>query len=403
MTAPVLEPGARRIAFVIEKLAQRGGGAERVLIETANALQQRGHQVEIISHEYRGRPPSYPTVAGVILSNLRPPNRPRLNQAIQPLRAALHRLPDLPGPDRIVWLSRNGSFWRRLQTHLRSTRPDVVIAFMPPAISALAQVSVSHPMRRVASMHNAPEQDFNNPQRWDPSALDRRRRLALMSKIDRIAVLLPEYQDWYPDHLRKRVSVMPNAVTPIAKDKLTQAKRERVVMSVGRLANVKRHPLLLESWARLAGDFPDWSLQIFGEGPLRADLEQKIQSLGLQDSVTLMGHRADIGAHYLKSSILAHPAEFEGFPLAVTESLASGLPVIGFDDCSGLNRLVQDEVNGLLVPATDTRAADYAQSLARVMRDDDLRARLSAGGPGSVAQYAPAKVIDMWEELLFES
>lgn len=397
----VLKPQAKRIAFVIEKLAQRSGGAERVLIDTANALSLRGHHVEIISHEYRGLPPFYATSPGVILSNLCMPQRPRWKQILHPFRKALHRLPDLPPLDRAVWVSRNGAFWRRLQQHLRATRPDAVIGFMPPAISAIALAKTDHPMRRIASMHNAPAQDFRNPQRWDPSRLDRRRRFDLMSKIDKIAVLLPEYRDWYPEKLQDRVLVLPNAVTPVASEVLAASNRGHTVVSVGRLATVKRHGMLIDGWSRLAERFPAWKLQIFGEGPIKADLEAQILALGLKDKVTLMGHRPDIAQYYLTSSILAHPAEFEGFPLAVTEALASGLPVVGFEDCSGLNRLVQDGVNGRLVSAEGDRAGNFAEALGQLMADPGLRRSLGAAGPGSVAAYAPDKIIDMWEQMLF--
>ncbi|WP_101341190.1 glycosyltransferase family 4 protein [Cereibacter azotoformans] len=400
-TSPVLDPKAKRIAFVIEKLAQRSGGAERVLVETANALSRRGHHVEIISHEYRGAPPFYATAPGVILSNLRMLQRTRWKRMLHPFREAMHRLPDLPVFDRAVWFSRNGAFWRRLQLHLRAVRPDVVIGFMPPAISAVALAKTDHRMRRVASMHNAPEQDFHNPARWDPSRLDRRRRLALMSKIDKIAVLLPEYRDWYPVNLQDRVLVLPNAVTPIAPEVLAASRRGHTVISVGRLATVKRHGILIDSWSRLAGRFPDWKLQIFGEGPIKAELEAQILARGLEGKVILMGHRSDIAQCYLTASILAHPAEFEGFPLAVTEALASGLPVVGFEDCSGLNRLVQDGVSGRLVSAEGDRVENFAKALGQLMADDELRLSLGAAGPSSVAAYAPDKVIDMWEEMLF--
>lgn len=400
MTVSRRSPG-RHIVFVIEKLAQRSGGAERVLVETANAMARRGYRVEIVTHEYRGLAPYYPLAPGVILSNLRPSRRTKWRAIIDRARRVLERAPDLSGLDRLVWLSRNGGFWRRLGAHLRAVQPDVAIAFMPPAITALGLARTSHPMRRVASMHNAPEQDFLNPARWDPSRLDRRRRLQLMSRMDRIAVLLPEHRDWYPADLRPKLSILPNAVTPVAPECLAAAQRRKVVISVGRLASVKRHQLLLEVWARIAPRFPDWELRIFGEGPLRNNLQAQIDALGLR-SAHLMGHTGPIGEQYLAAAILAHPAEFEGFPLAVTEALASGLPVVGFADCSGLNRLVVDGANGLLVPAEGDRLGHYAEALSGLMADEPRRLALGAAGPASVAVYAPSTIIDMWEDLLFE-
>lgn len=397
-------PRRLKLCFVIEKLADRSGGAERVLIETANALADRGHQVELLSHEFRGKPPFYPLRFGVVHTNLRPPrvNRRRLRRYVDALRESLHaRFKVVPAPlDRLLWLSKNGGFWRRLQRHLAANRPDAVIAFMPPAITALALAEPGYPVRRLASMHNAPEQDFHNPARWDPSPLDRKRRLALMPRMDRILVLLPEYRDWYPPALREKAVVMPNAVTPVAPRLLKRAARGPLVISVGRLATVKRHELLIDAWARIGAEFPDWELRIFGTGPLEAQLEARIERHGLGGKVRLMGHTQHIMKQYLAASLLAHPAEFEGFPLAVTEALAAGLPVVGFEDCSGVNRLVRDGGNGLLVPAAGDRTENFATALAGLMRDEARRRSLGAAGPASMMDYTPDKVIDLWEDVL---
>lgn len=405
----------RRITFVIEKLAHRSGGAERVLIDTANALYERGYQVEIISHEYRGKPPFYPLHFGIVHTNIRPQRKVRsaLRRFLDKLRGRIHEHGILPPPfDRAVWFSRHGGFWRRLEHHLNVTEPDAVIAFMPPAITALSLASpVKRPIK-LASMHNAPTQDFDNPLRWDPAPYDRRRRLDLMSGMDRIGVLLPEYKSWYPKELLERVVVIPNAVHRVPASKLS-GERRPIILSVGRLAHVKRHDLLLRSFARLADKFPEWELRIYGTGPLEVELNALRNKLGLQGRAFLMGHTKTINEIYLEASILAHPAEYEGFPLAVTESLASGLPVVGFSDCSGLNQLVKNGQNGILVntvgdqedtgqaTAGSQREDAFVAALEYMMFDDDLRNRLGKAGPYSMEPYAPDKVIDLWERTLF--
>lgn len=405
----------RRITFVIEKLAHRSGGAERVLIDVANALSDRGYQVEIISHEYRGKPPFYPLHFGVVHTNIRPQRKIRSSarRFLDKVRGRFHQYGLLPPPfDRALWFSRHGGFWRRLERHLNVTKPDAVIAFMPPAITALSLASpVKRPIK-LASMHNAPEQDFDNPLRWDPAPYDRRRRLDLMSGMDRIGVLLPEYKNWYPETLADRVIVIPNAVHRVPASKRSGPRRP-IILGVGRLAHVKRHDLLLRSFARLADKFPEWELLIYGTGPLEADLNALRNKLGLQGRAFLMGHTKTINEIYLEASILAHPAQYEGFPLAVTESLASGLPVVGFSDCSGLNQLVKNGQNGILVnPVGDCEVIDQATAgrqredafvavLEHVMANDHIRNGLGEAGPSSMEPYAPDRVITQWEKTLF--
>ena len=118
------------------------------------------------------------------------------------------------------------------------------------------------------------------------------------------------------------------------------------------------------------------------------------------ERVKLMGHRRDILDHMARASVLVHPASYEGFPLAVCEALAAGTPVVGYSDCSGLNYLVENEVNGLLVPPSD-RVGNLAQSLERIITDTELREKLSRGGPPSISGYSPDAVTGMWEDVIY--
>jgi glycosyltransferase involved in cell wall biosynthesis len=223
--------------------------------------------------------------------------------------------------------------------------------------------------------------------------------------MDAIAVLLPEYQDWYSGTLRARTSVVPNPVEPVAPEILAGAERCKTILAVGRLADTKRHDLTLRAFAILSPDFPEWRLKIFGVGPFEERLNDLRDELGLLGRAELPGHTTTIRDEYLSASILCHPARFEGFPLAVTESLASGVPVVGFSDCSGVNSLVVDGENGVLVDpgdgSDDGRLRALTEALRILMSDDAYRKSLSERGPESMEPYRPARVADRWEQVLF--
>ena len=400
----------RKISFVIEKLAQRSGGAERVLIEVANAFAARGYAVDILSHEFRGKPPFYPLEFGVRHLNLRgtPGMRSKPRRLFDRIRGRLHNADNPVFPlDRLYWWSKNEGFRRRLEQHILRSRPDAVIAFMPPAIKALAGAKIDPNTVKFASMHNAPEQDFDNPLRWDPTPIDRKRRLELMHKIDKIGILLPEYADWYAPELRKKTIVIPNFVVPVPEDLRAIPERSKTILCVGRLADVKRHSLSIRAFGELAERFPDWTLKIFGIGPKEDELKQLVEDLGLQAQVFLMGHTQSISDQYRNAALLCHPAEYEGFPLAVTEALATGVPVVGFSDCSGLNRLVEDQVNGVLIDpnggSEQSRLKGLSSTLERLMENTECLQSLGEMGPKTMAQYEPEKVMDQWEIALFGS
>jgi glycosyltransferase involved in cell wall biosynthesis len=392
-----------RLCFVIDKLALRSGGAERVLIETVNALYDRGYCVEIVTHEVRGKRPFYPVRKGVILSNVRPRNehRSRLRCKVDGLRAHFHQnRVFLPILDQLQWMSQHGAFHRRLAVHIDATRPDVVIGFLPPAVTAVGLAQTQHKPRLFASLHNVPEQDFDNPERWDANPVDRRIRKQVLNQFDGIGTLLPEFIEWFPRSLRDRLFVMPNAAQPVDDDVIKRASRKKIVASVGRLADVKQHDVLIDAWKLLQDDFPDWACEIFGKGPNETHLQDKIKSLGLQRAVLLRGDTKNMEKVYTEASILAHPAQFEGFGLVVSEALSYGIPVVGFEDCSGFNFIVDHNCSGIHTSASGDRAFHLSRALAKLMTQPDQRERMGAAGRERVKAFSPEKVIDLWEMAL---
>ena len=391
--------------MILHQIAGRSGGAERVIVETANAIASRGHRVEILTHERNQSAPFYPLRFGVSHTNFRRPDAVRSNIRLRfdHWREKHHhkRRSDHSALNRLVWLSRNGAFWRRLEAHINVHQPDVAIAFLPPAIVALGMIRPNYALHRIASLHNVPERDLCDPARWDPNPIDRKRRMSSLRQHDSITVLQNEFRDWFPEEMQKKMSIVPNIVRPISASRIKSEQREKTVVSVGRLASVKRHDLLIDAWSHLVDEFPDWKVKIFGRGPLQKELRQQINRLKLQDHVLLMGHTKSIDDEYLRASLVAHPAEHEGWGLAASEGLACGVPVVGFASCPGINALVKHEVNGLLIPEGQETAEAFAKALGELMRNDEKREALASNARESVRDYEPDKVYDLWEELIW--
>lgn len=392
-----------KIAFVIQKIAQRSGGAERVLIETANELSRRGYTVEILSHENRGKPPFYPLRDGVRHKNLfdRPiehKDKERWNKR----ERFRENLPMFFPLNHLKWRMTHAGFVRELRCYIKREKPDILIPFLPAAITPCALAARGLDVKILASTHNEPSQDYENPKRWDPNPIDVRLRREVLKDLDKILVLLPAYKDYYPKSLHHKIDDMPNPVVPVDNDLIAPAKRERLVVGVGRLAEVKRFHLLIEAWLDIKPILPDWKVEIYGEGPEKRYLQDMIDNYSLSEQIILKGTTPAIGEAYLRASVLCHPAEYEGFPLAVCEALAHGLPVIGFSDCSGLNSLVHHEQNGVLVNPGTNRVNSLQSALAELLPDQDRLSRFSAASPASVAQYRPDVVYDKWEHVIGE-
>ncbi len=402
-----------KVTFVCEGLVTAVGGAERVLCEVASHLAGAGYDVDVVTHEKARGAPFFPLSDKVRVRNLRPPpeeHGPLRRLLAEPVRDVCRdlfhglRLHRVLGVARLGWYDRQGGFRRRLERYLRENRRDVAIAFMPRAIVALGLARLPYPLARIASTHTAPTRDFDEPTGDNANVATQALTLRALHSFDRITVLLPEFQAWYPPDLRPRTAVVPNAVAP--RPALPRVPREQTVLAVGRHLPVKGHDILIDAWARIAPEFPGWRLEIHGRGPDRPALEAQIASLNLSGSVSLMGVTSDMGSLYARAAMLVHPSHVEGFSLVVAEALAAELPAIGFADCPGVNALIRDGENGLLVggaPDRRARVAALAEAMRALMSDPDRRAALGGAGPASVTRFAPARVMDLWERLIAET
>ncbi|MGI9264094.1 MAG: glycosyltransferase, partial [Gammaproteobacteria bacterium] len=128
-----------------------------------------------------------------------------------------------------------------------------------------------------------------------------------------------------------------------------------VLGAVGQLIQRKGHRYLLEAMADPEGSHQTTRLIVFGEGPLRPELEAQSVSLGLQDRVCFAGFRDDLDPMLACLDIVVHPALTEGLGVALLKAAAAGVPVVAFD-AGGVREAVKHGQTGLLVPPKDVVA-----------------------------------------------
>jgi len=145
------------------------------------------------------------------------------------------------------------------------------------------------------------------------------------------------------------------------------------VLMVNRLVDQKRVDLAIAAWPRVLAGVPDARLHIYGDGPLRASLEDLIEERGLGHSVQLHGYSDRAREAMAEAAVFLCTSAFEGQNLAIGEALASGLPVVAFDVCYGPRDYVGD--GGILVDPGDTDGV--ATALTMLLTDDEARGEMS--------------------------
>jgi GalNAc-alpha-(1->4)-GalNAc-alpha-(1->3)-diNAcBac-PP-undecaprenol alpha-1,4-N-acetyl-D-galactosaminyltransferase len=285
----------------------------------------------------------------------------------------------------------------RLRQVIREIRPDIVLSFLDTMNVTCVAASLGLKVTTVVS------------ERSDPAlnTIGRPRRLlrdAAYRMADVLIVQTRRAADYFPPATRRHIRVLPNpvprALVAARPDHPRVDGRWRIV-ALGRLSQEKQFDLLIEAFARLAPDRPDWDLVIFGEGPDRALLESLAERCGAGGRVFLPGIVGDVYSEFAGSHVMAFPSRYEGFPNALAEGLSTGLPAVAYAGVNGVEELIVPGETGLLV---DPRRGicGLADAMARLMDDPHCRARMGAAARIHAVKWAPDRVLAQWEEMLIE-
>ena len=374
----------------------KAGGAKRVFCEMANALTVRGHEVYAVCNDFHSGHPFYPLDERVRFINLDGSG----HRKIKPLTWVKSVRPFLPSicEEMIVQYIEEPLNRKRgepLVKLIQEVQPDVVIPyFASDYFSMLRQPMLDVP---VILMHHNNVGVFLE-------AINTRERIASINTCCNLQVLqqsfVPEIQKVY----HGTIHVIPNVVPQIGKEDmvdLTVEKSQQTITQVSRVSTGKQQHLLIQAFSRLAKDYTDWNVEIYGplkESGYPRKLKKMITSLGLSDRIKLMG-TTDRPLEVLRQAdIFAFPSNYpEGFALALTEAMAVGLPCVGLKSTPSVNELIVDGVNGFLA---GNSPEDFAEKLKILMDDQNLRVKMGTVGHEMMAQYAPEVIWEQWEKLI---
>ena len=196
---------------------------------------------------------------------------------------------------------------------------------------------------------------------------------------------------------RKCITI-PNALT-YEQPRKAPLEGKRII-AVGRFTAQKGFDYLLEAYAKLTPKYPEWTLDIFGEGPLKNDLEHQIENLNLRDFVQIKGPTPRIEEEYIKSDIYVLSSRYEAFPMVLIEAMSFGLPPVAFDCETGPAEIIAPGEDGLLVPPEDVE--ELAANLEKLMENRDLRKTLGLNAFENIKRLSPEAIFGNWYRLIQE-
>jgi glycosyltransferase involved in cell wall biosynthesis len=281
-------------------------------------------------------------------------------------------------------------------------KPDIALAMMDKANILLAMATLGLPgLVALGSERVHPPQLPLSPL-WDSL------RSYWYGRLKAVIALTSESRDWLLVNTRvKDVVVIPNAalwplptLAPQLIPETIVPGGSKILLAVGRLCEQKGFDMLIEAFAGLANQDPDWVLVILGEGPLRATLAGQIKRHGLEGRIHLAGRAGNVGDWYGAAEVYVMSSRFEGFPNTLAEALAHGLPAVSFDCDTGPRDIIRHELDGLLVPRGDVAALRAA--LKRLMDDEVLRQQIAERALDARERFSMEKISGMWEGLFLE-
>lgn len=370
------------------------GGLAKVTSAFANEMKKRGHQVSLVYSDVQTGDFYYPLDTGIPAYDIRHYKGKSISYPwYLKLKREFYRTFDKQKA-RTVNNDFAASFLLdNLQDVLHTAHPDVIVSFQPAASKMLlCDLKTSIPV--ITMSHGDPEDYFHFYPKEELPALE---------KSAVCQVLLPSFATHLTNHLPNvKTVVIGNAIPQYdVQADLSTPKEIYKILFVGRLAKGHKRPhLLIEAFAKLAKDFPQWTVELWGAVDGKAyykELQLLIRKNGLENQVFLKGTTNHVKEVLKQGDIYAFPSAYEGFGLSLGEAMSMGLPAVGYKNCSAVNELIQDGVNGYLC---EDGIVDFRDKLSMLMKGTDLRIKMGKEARLSMEKYAPEKIWDDWEELM---
>ncbi|HFI0116586.1 TPA: glycosyltransferase [Streptococcus suis] len=222
-------------------------------------------------------------------------------------------------------------------------------------------------------------------------------------KLDKILFLTPEdsriIQDAYTIDSAKMGAIANPLSNYIHKNEQLVNVNNKVISFVGRLDPVKQVDHVIRAFARIAGEFPDIQLKIYGDGNERASLESLIQMSGVENQVHLMGRTDKVEKVYKDSLFTLMTSKTEGWPLSLVESLLMGVPVLSYACSPGVSILQSATPEMLVYDGEEELAEKMRYYLTNSSELVDIARR---GQTYLTTNFSEDKIVEDWY-ILFDS
>lgn len=360
----------RKLMFVLPRM--NGGGAERVVSIIAN------HMCD-----------TYDVTILVLVSN----------ESFYPLDERIRFVSANYEVDRRNKVTRLASLGRNflkaigfVRDMVNEIQPDIVFSLLEETdiVTFLALIGKRQIVRLCS--------ERNDPTKRNP--LLQRVLNRIYSHCDCLICQSDTVAKYYCNIPESKKKVIPNPVDFSGYPARVEEGEQTRIVAAGRLRSQKNFRLLIDSFAAIAIQYPQVKLIIYGEGVQRFELEARIQELGLERQIELPGASKNLLMDIRDAAVFVMSSDYEGFPNALVEAIAMGIPVISTDFPTGVAHEIVTQDVGLVVPCGDQNA--MRDAMRHMLDNADTRAVIRSKGYQTLKRFEVDHVTCMWNELFLE-
>lgn len=379
------------------------GGAERVMSNLAEYLYSAGWQVTLVTTYFR--PPEFVLPHGL----WNPETGECYGKETEEVRwgdkkrtqgspAGIRRIYSDPTGEELERGRVRGFMarFRKLRTIWKQERPDVILSFI--GYNNIFAILTSLGLRIPVAVSVR-----SNPSREYASAKLRLPAFVLFRQAAGVVLQTQDAKSFFPKPIQKKSVILPNAINSDFIRPRYEGARESAVVSVGRLDANKNQDYLIRAFAKAHQEHPEYTLHLYGDGPLRGKFEALAQQLDVEEAVVFEGIVDGVQDKIVDKRIFVLPSREEGMPNALLEAMSTGLACISTDcPCGGPRDLIRDGINGFLVPVEtkDPEQTLLTKRLLQLMEDPDLARQMGEEAVKVQEHYSPEQINSKWDRYL---
>lgn len=378
----------------LTKMVGDSGGMAKVTCAFAHEMKVRGHQVSLVYSDVQTGDFYYPLDEDIPAYDIRHYKGQSISYPwYLKVKREFYRTFDKQKARTVNDKFASSFLLDNLKDVLQTVQPNVIVSFQPAA-SKMLLCDLQTKIPVITMSHGDPEDYFHTYPKEEIPALE---------KSAVCQVLLPSFEQHLKSHLPNvKTVVIGNAIPQYDVQADLRAKKDTYkILFVGRLSkNHKRPHLLIEAFAGLADEFPNWNVELWGAEDGKAyykELQLLIKKHHLENRVFLKGATNDVPSVLQQGDIFAFPSAYEGFSLALGEAMSMGLPSIAYNSCESVRGMVKNGDAGIL--CTDG-IIPFQTELKNLMEQRQLRITIGNQAHISMKGFSPKFIWDTWEHLL---